>query len=339
MLLLLTGTLALWSSWSTLVRDFSGVMVGSLELTRAMIFEPAAMMVALLGAAETALAAILPFMAAMMLAAIGGSLMLGGMNFSSEALGFKWSRLDPLQGFLRLFSVRSLVELVKAIAKFLLLLGCGVAVVIAEFDGIAALSRLDLHSGLGSGISLTFWAFALVSAGTIAIALLDAPYQWWEHHRSLRMSHQEVRDETKESEGSPEVRQRVRAMQQEHARRRMMEEVPKADVVITNPSHYAVALRFDPATMSAPRLVAKGADQVAFRIREVAQSHGITLVTAPPLARAIFHSTKLDREIPAGLYVAVAQVLAYVFQLKRRTAADPAPVLPDALPIPQELQY
>ncbi|MGH8597211.1 MAG: flagellar biosynthesis protein FlhB [Gammaproteobacteria bacterium] len=338
MLVLLAAAVALSASWSRIVGEFSDVMVSNLRLSRAVIFDPNAMLTSLALCAAHGLNAIAPFLLAMMIAATAGGVLLGGFAFAPEAIGFKWERLDPIQGFLRLVSLRSVVEVVKAIAKFLLLLSCGLGVLWAEFDSIRSLSRLDLQGALGIGLELTFRAFVAVSGGTVVIALLDVPYQWWEHHRNLRMSRQEVRDELKESEGSPEVRQRVRAMQQELASRRMMEEVPKADVVITNPTHYAVALRFDPESMAAPKLVAKGSDNVAFRIRELALAHGVTIVDAPPLARAIFHSTKLGREIPAGLYVAVAQVLAYVFQIKRGRASADAPVLPRDLPIPPELQ-
>jgi flagellar biosynthesis protein FlhB len=338
-LVLMASVLALWGTWPKLVSALSGVMTTNLTVNRARLFDPDAMLGSLAASTMAALGGIAGFLVATIVAAITGGVLLGGFGFAPDALGFKWERIDPLQGLLRLFSLRSLVEVAKAIAKFLLLLGCGLAVLRAEFGAIQALSFGDLRVASATGVNLTYWAFVAVSAGTIVIALIDVPYQRWEHHRELRMSRQEVRDEMKESEGSPEVRQRVRAMQQEFSRRRMMEEVPKADVVITNPTHYAVALRFDPDSMSAPKLVAKGSDHVAFRIRDLARTHGVTTVSAPPLARAIFHSTKLGREIPAGLYIAVAQVLAYVFQLKRRAADSPPPVLPVELPIPVELQH
>jgi len=173
----------------------------------------------------------------------------------------------------------------------------------------------------------------------VLIAAVDVPFQLWDYGRNLRMTRQELREESRESDGSPEVKGRIRSLQQELARRRMMEEVPKADVVVTNPEHYAVALRFDPETMSAPRLVAKGADEIAFRIRAAAKEAGVTILEAPPLARAVYHSTKLNHEIPAGLYLAVAQVLAYVFQLRRRPAGTAVPTPPRDLTIPPELQF
>ncbi|MFT4562068.1 MAG: flagellar biosynthetic protein FlhB, partial [Gammaproteobacteria bacterium] len=196
----------------------------------------------------------------------------------------------------------------------------------------------DIDVALPEAGIIVLQIFLVASIATLLVAAVDVPYQLWEHTRKLRMTMQEVKDETKQQEGSPEQRGRIRNMQHELANRRMMEQVPLADVVITNPSHYAVALRFDPETMSVPRVVAKGADQIAFKIREIAQASGITTLSAPPLARSIYHTTKLNHEIPAGLYVAVAEVLAYVFQLRRK-AHVPTRRSFDALPIPAELQY
>ncbi len=338
MLLLLGSAGALWSSSETLTSALGGLMRDAFTLNRARLFEPSVMLNELHGAGVLVLHAMTPLLSVTVVTAIGGTLLLGGLRFSTEAMGFKWDRLDPLKGVARLFSLRSLVELGKAVAKFLLLLGCGLGVLYAEFDEIQALNHLDLAAGLASGLRLAFGAFVAVAGGTVFIALIDVPYQWWEHQRGLRMSRQELRDENKESEGAPEVRQRVRAMQQQLASRRMMEQVPKADVVITNPTHFAVALRFDPATMAAPRVIAKGVDHVAQRIREVARANRVMTLEAPPLARAIYRSTKIGYEIPAGLYVAVAQVLAYVFQLKRALPGTVAPILPEEFPIPPELQ-
>lgn len=338
MLILIGGAGALWATGGALAGALRDVMIAAFSLGRQRLFEPTIMLDELYHASAHALHAVGPLLLITVLTAVGGTVLLGGFSFSTEAIGFKWERLDPIKGVARLFSLRSLVELIKALAKFLLLLGCGIGVLYAEFDSIRALTQLDLVAGLASGLRLSFWALVAVAAGTILIALIDVPYQWWEHQRGLRMSRQEVRDEMKESEGRPEVRQRVRALQQELSRRRMMEEVPRADVIITNPTHFAVALRFDPVTMAAPRVVAKGVDHVALRIRALAQAHHVMTLEAPPLARAIYRSTKIGEGIPAGLYVAVAQVLAYVFQLKRAIPGAVAPTLPAAFPIPPELR-
>ncbi len=291
------------------------------------------------GALGVALSSLMPFLLVSALVSIGGSIALGGWTLASEAIGFKWNRIDPIAGIGRLFSLRSLIELAKALAKFLLLLGFGLVALWHESSQLLALGTMPLAAGIASTAALAFKAFVIVSVGTVVIALADVPFQKWDHARKLRMTRQELREEAKESDGSPEVKGKIRSLQHELARRRMMEQVPQADVVVTNPEHYAVALKFDPATMSAPRLVAKGTELVALRIRELAREAGVTVLEAPPLARAVYHTTKLNQEIPAGLYVAVAQVLAYVFQLRKRDPQRPAPQLPAELPIPPELQY
>ena len=339
-LLVLGGvTLALVATFDRIVAGFGQVMTGNFVWNHAQLNDPSTMVLALTTASSTALNVIAPILLTSLVAAMLGGVALGGFNFSSEALGFQWQRIDPLQGLARMWSVRSVVEVVKALAKFFLILLCGSGALYAEFDSIQALSQMPLDASLAAGIRLSLWGVVALFGGLALIALVDVPYQWWDHHREMRMSRQEIREESKDSDGSPEIKQRVRAMQQEVARRRMMADVPQADVVITNPTHFAVALRFDPDAMAAPKVVAKGADLVAFRIRELARHHQVTELEAPPLARAIYHSTKIGHEIPAGLYVAVAQVLAYVFQLRRRAPHAPQPTLPREFPIPAEYQY
>ena len=338
MLLLLTTAATLWSTYGTLSTGLRQIMVAGLTLTRARIVDEHAMTTELMAAGGAALQAAGPLFIVTVLAFAFGSLALGGIAFAPAAIGFQWSRLDPIQGLARLLSLHSLVEVGKALLKFVLLLGCGLGALALEFDKVRALANASVEASLAQGLWLSFLAFVLVSAGTVLIAFVDVPFQWWDHRRKLMMTRQDLRDESKESDGNPEVKQRVRAMQYELASRRMMEEVPKADVIITNPTHFAVALRFDATKMAAPKVVAKGSDHIAFRIRELARQSGVPVLEAPPLARAIFHSTKLNREIPAGLYVAVAQVLAYVFQLRQRPPGAPTPVEPRDFTIPSELQ-
>jgi flagellar biosynthetic protein FlhB len=199
------------------------------------------------------------------------------------------------------------------------------------------LSELSVEGGLTTAAHLIIWSFLMISLGTILIAAIDVPFQLWQHSRQLRMTRQEVRDEMKESEGRPEVKQQIRRLQRELAQRRMMQEVPKADVIVTNPTHFAVALRYDAGKMRAPRVVAKGADLIARNIRTIGAEHRVPVFEAPPLARALFYGAELDQEIPEGLYLAVAQVLAYVMQLRDpRPGAMPTP--PGDLPIPPELR-
>ena len=339
MLLLFAAAGVLWSSGDSVVGVIAESMRTNFDVSRALRLNDTDMLTLAGGTIMDVLRSLSPFLIVSAVVSIAGSVALGGWTIATDAIGFKWNRIDPMAGIGRLLSVRSLIELMKALAKFLVLLGFGVLVLWQQAPDILALGRMPLAAGIAATTSLAFHAFLIVSLGTVLIALIDVPFQKWDHARQLKMTRQELREESKESDGSPEVKAKIRGMQHELARRRMMEQVPQADVVVTNPEHYAVALKFDPATMSAPRLVAKGADCVALRIRELARESGVTVLEAPPLARAVYHTTKLNHEIPAGLYVAVAQVLAYVFQLKRRDPLRPAPVLPTDLPIPPELRF
>jgi flagellar biosynthetic protein FlhB len=285
--------------------------------------------------------AMLPLFILLMIAALAGPISLGGWLFSASALQFKGSRIDPLQGLKRMFSVTALVELFKALIKFLLLAGIAVAIVAQLQQSLLQLGLQTLQAALADALWMSAWAVFGVSSGMIVIALIDVPYQLFDHGRKLKMTKQEVREEMKDSEGKPEVKSRIRQLQREMARRRMMEAVPDADVVITNPDHFSVALRYDPVNGGAPTLVAKGVDVLALKIREIATAHGVQQLPAPTLARAIYFTTELDQEIPAPLYLAVAQVLAYVFQLKTyrdgKGGRKPKPI--GELPVPAEMVF
>src|SRR6185312_12042812 len=238
---------------------------------------------------------------------------------SFEALAPDFTRLSPANGAQRIFSARSLVELAKAYAKFLLVASIGVAFMWKSYGRLFALGSEPLEAASADAASLAGSALLALASGLGVIALIDVPWQLFNHRRQLRMSRQEIRDELKESEGSPEVRGRIR---------RMMQEVPKADVVVVNPTHFAVALRYDERRMRAPAVVAKGADEVAARIREVAAEHRVPIFEAPPLARALHRAVPIGGEVPASLYVAVAQVLTYVYQVRAAAAAGVAPPAP-----------
>jgi flagellar biosynthetic protein FlhB len=280
-----------------------------------------------------------PFFALMVVVALAAPLSLSGWSFSSKALAFKWEKLDPVKGLGRVFAWRGVVELAKALAKFALVAGVAVLLLWRDADKLVGLSAEPLGQALRHLAHLLGWSFLTLSAVLILVAAADVPFQLWDHARQLRMTRQEVKDEHKETEGRPEVRARIRNLQQEVSRRRMMEAVPDADIVVTNPDHYSVALRYEPDRMRAPKVLAKGADQIALRIREVATRHNVPILSSPPLARALYFSTKLDQEIPAGLYVAVAQVLAYVYQLRHYRDGDgEPPVPPQDPPIPDKFR-
>ena len=261
---------------------------------------------------------------------------LGGWSFSTKAMSFKWEKLDPIKGIGRIFALRGLMELLKVLAKFVLVAAISTLIIWSLIDEILGLGAESLKPALAHVASLCGWSFLASSSVLIIVASIDVPFQLWQHTKQLMMTKQEVKDETKETDGRPEVKSRIRALQQQMSQRRMMEAVPQADVVITNPTHYAVALKYDQFSMQAPVVVAKGADLMAARIRQIADKSDVAIVSAPPLARALYASTELNQEIPAGLYVAVANILSYVYQLNDLGVGDDIPEHPTDLPIPDE---
>jgi flagellar biosynthetic protein FlhB len=272
-----------------------------------------------------------PVLGLTLVAALVAPLSLGGWNLSFGALAPDFTRLDPIAGFGRFFSARGAVELAKAFAKFLIV-GTVAAVVLRKQSAqLLALGSAPLRVGIARAAGLASDALLAVSGGLALIAAIDVPWQLWQYSQKLSMSRDEIRQELKESEGAPEVRGRIRRAQRELARRRMMHEVPKADVVVVNPTHFAVALRYDEGRMRAPFVVAKGTDLVAARIREIATGHAVPIFEAPPLARALYHSVEIGSEIPANLYVAVAQVLTYIYQLKAARTTGSNPPQPPAI--------
>lgn len=269
-----------------------------------------------------------PILGLTLVAALAAPLAIGGWNLSLEALAPDFTKLNPASGLQRMFSPRGAVELAKAFAKFLFIATIAACLLWKNAGELMGLGAEPVNLALGHAARLTGHAF-LVLAGTMGvIAAVDVPWQLWQHNQKLKMTREEIKEEAKESDGSPEMKGRIRKAQHELARRRMMQEVPQADVVVTNPTHFAVALRYDEKRMRAPIVVAKGADIIAARIREVANEHHVPVFEAPPLARALHRHVEIGAEIPSALYVAVAQVLTYVYQLKnarRYGAAMPQP--------------
>ncbi len=332
------GALGLLFMGSYMIGEISASMARGFSLTRGDVFARAAIFEKFQLAVGDALGAIWPFLALMTVVAIFTPLAIGGWSFSLEALAFKGDRINPISGMKRIFSARGLMELVKSMAKFLLVSAVAVTFLWSKADDFLGLGSQSLTLALINGAWLIGLSFLVVASTLIVIAAIDVPFQLWDHAQKLKMTLQEVRDELKETEGKPEVRSKIRQLQQEMAQRRMMEAVPEADVVITNPTHYAVALKYDRDRMGAPIVLAMGRDLIALKIREIAAFHEIEIFEAPPLARALYASCKLDQEIPAHLYFAVAQVLAFVFQLRiaREQGGEP-PVRPDPyLPTDEE---
>lgn len=316
-------------------QGLEGVSDFGFRLSREQIFDPNAPVRMLIAAIGQGLKIMLPFGLLMLLITLVSPLLLGGWSFNLAGLAPKLEKIDPLKGMKRIFSTQGLMELAKSLAKVVLVGLVGVVFLWMFMDDIVLLSRVSLDSGIARGIKLFFAAFVMLSAALVLVAAIDVPFQLFSHQKKLRMTKQEVRDEYKETEGKPEVKGRIRQMQREIAQGRMMENVPQADVVVTNPTHFAVALKYDQLKMRAPQVVAKGTDLVAARIRELAKEHGVPLFEAPPLARALYHTTELEREVPAGLYLAVAQVLAYIYQLRQSGARAetrpqrPSPQIPE----------
>ncbi len=298
-----------------------------LDLTRAEALDEGQLVPALSASLWQAGSACLPVFGLVVLAVLVAPLAIGGWNVSGKPLVPDFQRLDPLAGLGRMFSMRGVVELAKAFAKFALVAAVAAWLLWRSAGDLLALGGEPIGTAIGHATRLVATTVLGLAGALLLIAAIDVPYQLWRHARELRMSREEIRQESKESDGSPEVKGRIRQVQQALVRGRMLQDVPAADVIVTNPTHFAVALRYDERRARAPVVVAKGTDLIAARIREIAGEHGITIVEAPPLARALHRSVDIGSEIPATLYAAVAQVLTYVYQLRaaRRAGAAPPP--------------
>ena len=338
--ILLGGTAGMLLFGAHLGSRILEIMQQNFDLPRELLYSERSMALHLLFAAKNAGEGLLPLFAILLVAAIVGPVALGGFLFTWEPLAPKFSRLNPLSGLKRMFSAKSLMELVKALAKFCVVLVVALLVLSRAQDNLFSLAHQTLEHAILQAMQTVGWCALWLACALILIAAVDVPFQMWDSKQKLKMTKQEVKDEYKDTEGKPEVKGRIRRLQMEMAQRRMMESVPEADVVITNPTHFSVALKYDEEGNRAPVLLAKGGDNLALKIREIANQHQVIVLESPPLARALYYSTELDEEIPAGLYMAVAQVLAYVYQLRQYHAGKgkkPGP-LQENLPIPEELQ-
>jgi flagellar biosynthetic protein FlhB len=267
---------------------------------------------------QTALLLLAPICLPLLVAGFIGNVAQIGFELHAEAMSPKFSKLNPLAGLKRIFSLRGLVELAKSLLKIVFVGGIAWSVVSGYLKEFPSLVRRDLGGIWDFANTAAFKIILYVCLALLVLAALDYLYQRWQHEESLKMTKQEVKDERKQTEGDPQVKSRIRSLQRQAAYQRMMAEVPKSDVVITNPTHLAVALRFDPAEMSAPRVTAKGADYIAERIRDIARENNVPIVENKPLAQALYKMADLGDYIPVDLYRAVAEVLAYVYRLKGR---------------------
>lgn len=335
---LLAGGGVLWSMGATLTQSMVELVRDGLVLDREMVYDSALMIPRLYDLAMGALIAFLPFLLAVMLAAAFSPLLLNGWLFSVEALQPKFSKLNPIAGLGRMFSRTALVELVKALAKASLVGGVGAWVIWSNLDAVMALGLQNPVASIPAMGQLIGEGVMVIIGAMLLIVMIDVPFQLWDHNKKLMMTKEEVRQENKETEGDPMVKGRIRQLQREAARRRMMSAIPTADVVVTNPTHYSVALKYNENGKGAPEVVAKGSHLLALRIREIAKEHHVPILEAPPLARALHKYTDLGETIPEALYTAVAEVLAYVYRLRRYEAVGgERPEEPVELPVPLEL--
>jgi flagellar biosynthetic protein FlhB len=332
------GSATLVAVGGTLAARLSQMMRHGLAIDPQELGNPDGMFTALGDAALSALTVLLPLFAALVGLVVLASVLLGGWNFSMQAMAPDFTRLSPLAGLKRLFGLRGASELGKALLKCAVVGGVCAAVVSWLFGDVLSLAHMEPRAAIGRGAGLVSWAFVWLCSSLALVALVDVPLQLFQFKRMLRMTRQELRDEAKESDGRPETKQRIRQMQQQLARRRMMHKIPSADVVIVNPTHFAVALKYDPNKMRAPRVLAKGVDLVAQNIRRIAAEHRVPVFESPKLARALYRSTDLDKEIPAGLYVAVAQVLSYIFRVRRLNPTIAARVARPNPPVSDEYE-
>ncbi len=332
------GTFWVLGSW--IAQGIADVIRHGLSFDRAAAFDTAIMRGGSLSLTVDALMYIGPLFLIIIAAIIATPFVMGGWVFSPKAFKLDFTRIDPIKGLGRMFSWQSIAELVKAILKAILIGGVLFWVVRHEQDRLFGLLAQPIETGLASFSQVLFFSFVALIGGLAIIAAIDVPFQLWQYHDRLKMTREELRKEARESEGDPQLKARIRSQQREMARSRMMSEVPKADVVVTNPTHFAVALKYDSSAMQAPVVVAKGMNLIAQRIRDLAGEHHVPILEAPPLARALHRHADIGDQIPAALYASVAEVMAWVYQLN--TFAEQAgtmspPTAPAQIAVPPEL--
>ncbi|MDN2480627.1 flagellar biosynthesis protein FlhB [Vibrio agarivorans] len=338
---LIIGSVSLMWFGGMLATALYQMMSRIFTLSREEIFDVGKLGDIAFGALGSLIFPLLLILIVLFFAALAGAAGLGGIRFSAEAARPKLSKLNPLSGLKRMVGKQSAVELIKSILKVGLVAGVAFFLIDSSRADLLQLSTDVYPQNIFHSLDILLNFVLLISCSLLVVVAIDIPFQVWQHNEQLKMTKQEIKDEFKDTEGKPEVKGRIRMLQREAAQRRMMADVPQADVIVTNPEHFSVALRYKQSTDKAPVVVAKGVDHMALKIREVAREHDIYVIPAPPLARALYHTTELEQEIPDGLFTAVAQVLAYVFQLKQyRKKGGQRPVLKNEnMPIPPDLRH
>jgi len=336
-LILVVSASAFWFVGPWMMQRTTAIVRRGLILEEPLLRDPQFMMMRFADLSLDALLSFAPLLLALVVAALISPFFLGSWNFSLKALNPDLGRLDPLKGLARLISWNGLVELFKAVAKAMLIGGVAIWVLWSQRNDIFALFGQTIEVGLASAGQMVNYSFLMIVMAMLLIVAVDVPFQLWQYHDKLKMSKEEVKQEGKEMEGNPEVKGRIRQLQREAARKRMMGAVPTADVIVTNPTHFAVALAYK-SGMGAPKVLAKGMGEIALKIRQIGAENGVPMMEAPPLARALYRHADIDQEIPSGLYAAVAEVLAYVYQLANwRQVGGIYPMPPREILVPAEL--
>lgn len=340
LLMLAGGLMILWMGGKIMARQLASMVAAGLNFDHGMVTDNKLIIGHISNLIGQAILALLPLMAGLVLIAIASPMLLGGIVISGKAIKMDFTKLNPLSGLKRMFAAQAWAELLKAILKAVLV-GCvGGWYIWSHWPEMLRLISESPLNALGHGLDMIAVCCLMIVLGMIPMVGFDVFWQLYSYYKRLRMSRQEIRDEHKQQEGDPHVKGRIRQQMRAAARRRMMADVPKADVIVTNPTHYSVALQYNEKKMSAPKVIAKGAGEIALKIRELGHEHRIPVLEAPPLARALYRHTEIGQHIPGALYAAVAEVLAWVWQLRRwKREGGLIPKKPHTLPVPAEMDF
>ncbi|SLM62421.1 Flagellar biosynthesis protein FlhB [Dickeya aquatica] len=338
--MLIAGLAILWGTGVSMARKLSEMLAKGLIFDHSLISDERLFISHIGVLIEQAVLALLPIFFGLVIVALAAPILLGGLIFSTKSISVDFGKMNPLSGLKRMFSTQVLAELFKAILKAVIV-GCITCWFLwHSWNDMLHLVSEPLENAIKDALNIALLCCFWVILGLLPMVAFDVFWQIWSYIKRLRMSKQEIRDEYKEHEGDPYIKGRIKQQQRAIAQRRMMADVPKADVIVTNPTHYAVALKYDEKKMQAPKVLAKGANQTALRIRELGSEHRIPILEAPPLARALYRHTEIGQQIPAGLYAAVAEVLSWVYQLKRwKREGGLIPRKPKNLPVPDALDF
>ena len=336
LLITLSGAVFLYFFGEMMINDFEIILTQGLQFDRAHAFDIGMLTNRILAIVAHSIYMVIPFLAVMVFIALFSPLLIGGWNFSTQAMSPKISKMNPVAGLKKMVSMFALMELIKALAKFVLIGSVATYFLWHSYEEVISLGSEATRISLAHAGKLIIEAFIFVSLALIVVAVIDVPFQVHEHITQLKMTKQEVKEEFKQQEGNPEIKGRIRQLQTEMSQKRMMQSVPDADVIITNPTHYAIALKYKPDEMSQPEVLAIGSDFMASQIRVIATEHNIPIIEAPPLARALYYNAEIDQPIPYELFKAVAAVLAYVYQLRDGKNAEEVNF--HSLPIPKNMK-